>query len=141
MMEHIDLILILLALITWKIFFSRYRIILSSPIFRNTTTKELGCWAYLTINIPFPPFPGLVVHDGKGGIYRIRKMQWDKGDRTITCDTYYADPICDYNDDESYDHIKKCAAEEGWKLREVPPGHILGWWEEEYEDRDEKRRG
>lgn len=130
-MEYIDLILILSVLIAWKLFFSKYRVRLSSPIFRNTETKELGCWASLKMKIPFPPFPGLVIHDGKGGIYKIREVQWDKGEKTITCSTYIDQPIC--KDNEQYEHIKKCTQDEGWKLREVQSGHILNWWKEEYE--------
>jgi len=128
----INLILVLLAVIIWKIFFAKYKITLVSPIFRNTETKELGGWAKLTMRIPFSPFPGLAIHDGKGGIYKIRDIQWDKGDGTITCDTYYDQPICE-NNSEQYEHTKKCAVEWGWKFREVPPGHILTGWKNEHE--------
>ncbi|HRQ61284.1 MAG TPA: hypothetical protein PLO23_07235 [Alphaproteobacteria bacterium] len=131
MMDYIWLILVLSVLIAWKVFFSKCKVVLSSPIFRNTETKELGCWAHLNMRIPFLPFVGLVIHDGKGGIYRVREIQWDKGEKTITCYTYYDQPIC--RDSEQYEHIKKCAKEWGWKLREVPEGHILNWWKEEYE--------
>lgn len=126
-----ELILILVALVTWRVFFYKYKVTLVSPIFRNTETKELGGWAKLTMRIPFPPFPGLSVHDGKGGIYKIRDIKWDKGDKTITCGTYYDQPICE--DIEQYEHIKKYIIEFGWKFREVPAGHTLNWWKEEYE--------
>lgn len=129
MMEYV--ILILLILIFWKVFFAKYRIILSSPIFRNTETKELGCWAHFAMRIPFSPFPGLVIHDGRGGIYRIREIEWDKKEKTFTCHTYHDQPICEGN--EQYEHIKSCLPEFGWKIREVPPGHILNWWKKEYE--------
>ncbi|MFN7400834.1 MAG: hypothetical protein ACK5ZH_05600 [Alphaproteobacteria bacterium] len=131
-MFQINLILFLLALLVWKFFFSKYKITLVSPIFRNTQTKELGGWAKLTMRIPFPPFPGLILHDRKGGIYTIRNVKWDKGDRTITCDTYHAQPIC-VDDNGQYEHIKRHVIEFGWKFREVPEGHILNWWKEEYE--------
>ncbi|HCM83970.1 MAG TPA: hypothetical protein PKW15_03635 [Alphaproteobacteria bacterium] len=129
MIEYI--ILTLLVLIAWELFFAKYKIILSSPIFRNTETKELGCWAYLSMRIPFAPFPGLIIHDGKGTILRIREIEWDKSEKTINCRTYYDQHIC--VDSEQYEHTKKIAAEWGWKLREVPSGHILSQWKDEFE--------
>jgi len=125
-------ILFLCTLVAWKVFFPRYKIILVSPIFRNTETKELGGWAKIAMKIPLAPFPSLTLHDGKGGIYKIRDVQWDKASKEITCQTYYDQPICK-NDEEQYAHIKKCVLEGGWDFREVPAGHILSWWKEDYE--------
>ena len=131
-MDYISIILAIVLLIFFKIFILKYKIKLSSPIFRNTETKELGCWASRTLRIPFSPFPDLTIHDGNGAICKIREVSWDKDDGdVITCHTYYQQPNC--IDNEQYEHIKKCLKESGWKLREVPSGHILNWWKEEYE--------
>lgn len=131
-MDYISIGFILVAAIFWKLFISKYRISLSSPVFRNTETKELGCWASRTLRLPFSPFPGLTIHDGRGTVCTVREVSWDKDDPDIiTCHTYYDQPIC--VDIEQYEHIKKCMKDSGWKLREVSAGHILNWWKEEFE--------
>lgn len=127
-MEYI--ILSLLIIIAFRFYRPRWKIKLSSPIFRNTETKELGCWASYNTTIPFPPFVGLIVTDGSGGVYKIRQVTWDKGNG-ISCDTYYDQAVCENEDD--YEHAKRTARDFGWKLREVPSGKILHWWKDEYE--------
>ncbi|MCB9980723.1 MAG: hypothetical protein H6863_06280 [Rhodospirillales bacterium] len=117
-------VIVLLVLIVLKLSFHGYYITLISPIYRNTYTKELGCWGYYKIKIPIQPFVGLELHDGKGGIYKITHVHYDKSYNSIDCNTFY-DPSCNYKNEEDYEHIKKCAQEWGWKLREVKPGHIL----------------
>lgn len=125
-----EIILILQILIFWKLF-SKRKIILVSPIFRNTETKELGGWAELSMKIPCFPFPGLTVCDVKGVTYKIREIQLDKTCKTIRCHTYYHVPI--YEDNEGYEKIKKRVTDDKWKLQEVPSGYVLDWWKEEYE--------
>ncbi|QQG35546.1 MAG: hypothetical protein HYS17_08435 [Micavibrio aeruginosavorus] len=129
MTSYLILILIAQVLIGWKIFFPRYRIILVSPIYRNTETKELGCWANLSMKIPFVPYPGLVLHARDGGIYKISSVEWDRSARIFRCDVFYDTPI--YTDNEGYEHIKKNIVDWKWTVREVPPGHILKNWKEE----------
>lgn len=133
-MEFYTIIVFIIALMVWRWFFRYRTITLTSPIFRNTETKEIGAWGYYKMRIPCFPYAGLILHDGKGGVYRILEVQWDKAEREITCRTYADQPYCN-NDEEQYEHFKKANEESGWKHREVKP-HILHWWKDEYENID-----
>jgi hypothetical protein len=124
----INIIAFFWAFIIWEIFFSSYKVTLSSPIFRNTETKELGCWAERKKRLRFVPMINMSLWD-RNAYYHIREISWEGNEFTLH--TYFHQPKC--TDTEQYEHIKKCLNEYGWKLREVPPGHILNWWKEEYE--------
>lgn len=92
------------------------KIKISRHIYRNCQTNELGCWAHKYIKIPYAPFVGLSIHDGKGDIMEIKLIQYDSGNKEITC-------FVGSQDHDDYSYAKKCAEEWGWKLREVPEGN------------------
>ncbi len=76
----------------------------------------MGCWANYFIKIPYAPFPGLVIHSGKGEIFELKKILYDHSTKVTTCSI---EP--EYHED--YNFAKEHALEWGWKLREVPSGN------------------
>lgn len=84
-------------------------------IFRDYENGELGAWARLEMRLPYPPFPGLVVHDGKGDLMTIDLVKYDNGEKATYC-------YVSSEGHDDYKHAKDCAEEWGWKLRELPAG-------------------
>ncbi len=94
-------------------------------IFRNFQTKELGCWAYKEMKMPFAPYPGLIIYQGHGGVYKVHQVEWNDWDKKTYCNVY---PFT-----QDYETEKQMAQEEGWQLRELPAGNFADWWKDEYD--------
>ncbi len=90
---------------------------LSKHIYRDCKTHELGCWIHKYIKLPYPPFIGLAVHDGKGDIMKIKLALYDCSDKITSC-------FVGTEDHDDYEYAKQCALEFGWKVTEVPKGHV-----------------
>jgi hypothetical protein len=88
---------------------------LSKHIYRNCKNRELGCWAHLSMRLPYAPFPGLIIHNGKGEIMEIEVVKYDSDEKITSC-------FIGAEDHDDYEYAKKVAKEEGWKLREIPAG-------------------
>ena len=125
MTTEIYFLLCLTLLMAWKTLYSKFKITLVAPIFRNSDTKELGGWAKYTVRTPCPPFIGLTIW-ATSSWFKIRDVQWYKRENYFLCETHYDQPYC--NDATQYEHIKKCVVEFGWKYEEVPTGHCLSNW-------------
>jgi hypothetical protein len=69
------------------------------------------------MNLPYAPFPGLIIHDGKGDSFEITLVKYDKNENLTSC-------FIEHDYHESYEYAKQDAKKWGWKLREVPPGTI-----------------
>jgi len=127
---ELNIIIVLLSVIAWKVLFHSYSIKLSSPVFRNTQKKEIGAWAYYEMKTPIFPYPGLIINDGKGAACKVLEVEYNKSTKEILCRSFLEQPYCD--DEIQYEHTKKINEEFGWELREVSP-HILHSWKDEYE--------
>jgi hypothetical protein len=90
---------------------------ISRHIYRDCETHELGAWAHKDLKIPFAPYPGLIVHDGKGDVFEIKVIKYDCSDKITTC-------LVDYEHHTDYAYAKQCASAFGWQLREIRAGEI-----------------
>ena len=85
------------------------KISIAKHIYRNFETNELGCWAHLEMKLPYAPFIGLLIHDGKGEIMEVKLIKFDRTDNITYC-LVESEPHTDY------EYAKKVANDWDGKL-------------------------
>lgn len=91
------------------------KVVLIKHIFRDFETKEMGCWAYKVLKIPFSPFPDLMIYDGYEK-HKIFQVEWNGWEKKTYCRILPQYPMNDYESE------KKTAIHERWVIRQVDAG-------------------